>query len=124
MKHIKLFIFFIIITQISNAQTFNIANFGAKNGNGSNATTAVQSAIDACSKNGGGTVVFPVGTWLTGTVFLKSNVSVYLPFGAVWQGLNDSTAYPFLETRIMSRENHYERKAMVYVYNLENIRIY
>ncbi len=123
-KILKLYICLVFIANLSFAQTYNIADFGAKNDIKVNSTDAIQNAINACNKNGGGTVVFPAGKWISGTVFLKSNVSVYLSNGAVWQGINDTTAYPFLETKIMSRENHEKRKALVYGYDLENIKIY
>lgn len=45
-------------------------------------TKAVQSAIDACSEAGGGTVLFPDGEYVLSTVFLKSNVRIEIPRGA------------------------------------------
>ena len=124
MRAFKLIICFILISTFSIAQTYNIKDFGAKKGDKCNNTLAIQKAIDKCNQNGGGTVVFPAGTWLSGTIFLKNNVSVFLSNGAIWQGINDSTAYPLIETRIMSREDRQERRAMVYGYYLENIKIY
>jgi hypothetical protein len=38
-------------------------------------TKAINSAIDACSKKGGGVVLVPAGLWMTGPVVMKSNVN-------------------------------------------------
>ncbi len=72
------------------AKEYNILDFGAEEGKIS--TTAIQKAIDECTKAGGGRVIVPAGTYITGTVFLKSNVNVYLENGSVLKGstnLND-----------------------------------
>ena len=68
----------------SMAAEYNILNFGAKNGELS--TAAIQKAIDECNAAGGGRVVVPAGTFITGTVFLKSNVNLYLENGAILLG--------------------------------------
>jgi hypothetical protein len=44
---------------------------------------AIQQGIDACHQNGGGTLFFPAGEYLTGTLVLKSQVTLYLGSGAV-----------------------------------------
>jgi len=45
-------------------------------------TVAFRSAIDQCSKSGGGKVVVPAGTYLTGAIHLKSNVNLEVSEGA------------------------------------------
>src|SRR6266498_1630415 len=62
--------------------TFNIKKYGAiPDGNFLN-TKAINDAIDACSKKGGGVILVPSGLWLTGPVVLKSNINLYLVAGA------------------------------------------
>ena len=46
-------------------------------------TDALQRAIDQLSASGGGTLVFPAGTYLTGTLRLKDNITLHLEPGAV-----------------------------------------
>jgi polygalacturonase len=58
---------------------YNIIDFGAVNGEF--ATPAIQRAIDACHRAGGGKVVVPPGTFITGTIILKSRVNLYLEQG-------------------------------------------
>jgi hypothetical protein len=49
-------------------------------------TIAIQSAIDAAATAGGGTVLVPAGCYLTGTIFLKSHVTLELAHGATLLG--------------------------------------
>src|SRR5262249_16436300 len=60
------------------ARVFNVRDFGAVGDGVTLDTNAVQSAIDACFKDKGGTVVIPAGTFVVGTIELKSNVTLYL----------------------------------------------
>jgi polygalacturonase len=41
-------------------------------------TRSIQFAIDYINKNGGGRLVFHVGRYLTGSIYLKSNVTIHL----------------------------------------------
>jgi polygalacturonase len=89
-KHIYIVFFFFLI--ITNAQTFDITKYGALGDGKTLNTKALQTAIDDCNKNGGGTVFVPTGVFIMGTVNLKSNVNLNLSSGAVLKGspnLND-----------------------------------
>src|ERR1700722_13625649 len=55
-------------------RTYSIRDFGAKGDGVTLDTAALQAAVDACTRDGGGTVVVPAGTFVIGTVELKSNV--------------------------------------------------
>lgn len=68
------------------AGPFNVAALGAAADGKTLATPVIQKAIDACSAAGGGTVYFPAGTYLTGTIVLKDGVTLYLDAGAVLLG--------------------------------------
>lgn len=65
-------------------RTYDIRQFGAKMVAAKFLydTAAIQQAIDTCAKDGGGTVVIPKGNWLTGPLFLRSNVRLELRRGA------------------------------------------
>jgi polygalacturonase len=56
-------------------------------------TVAIQKAIDACSAQGGGTLVFPAGRYLTGTIQLKDNVTLHLDAPAVLLGGTHAADY-------------------------------
>ncbi len=84
-KIIGLFICF-CATRTMAQNTFDITTFGAK-GDGKTAnTTFIQQAIDKASANGGGTVVFPAGQFLTGVIYIKTGVIIQLNENAVLLG--------------------------------------
>ncbi|MEP6903674.1 MAG: glycoside hydrolase family 28 protein [Actinomycetota bacterium] len=67
----------------SNANIFyNIKKYGAKGDGKTLATDAINKAIAAASAGGGGTVFFPAGTFLSFSIRLKSNITLYLDNGA------------------------------------------
>lgn len=59
-------------------EKYNVRDFGAVGDEKTLDTTAIQSAIDACHADGGGTVYFAPGRYLSGTIHMKSNVSIHL----------------------------------------------
>ncbi len=56
-------------------------------------TAAIQKAVDRCAAKGGGTVRLPAGTWLTGTVYLESNITVVLEKGCTLLGSQEHKHY-------------------------------
>src|SRR6516164_8488714 len=72
---------------------YNIRDYGAKGDGKSLDTAAVQAAIDACAKDQGGTVVVPAGTFVIGTIELKSNVTLYVAAAGKLLGSQDGAHY-------------------------------
>lgn len=72
---------------------FNVRRFGAGGDGRQKDTSAIQRAIDACHQEGGGVVYFPPGTYLSGTLFLKSNVELHLEAGAKLRGSAEREDY-------------------------------
>jgi polygalacturonase len=73
----------------------DVTDFGADPSGRSLATSALQAAIDRAARlSGGGTVVLPQGVYRSGTLTLRSNVSLYLAPGALLQGSSDPHDYP------------------------------
>ena len=72
---------------------FIITDFGAVNGGRVDNTKAITSAIEACNQSGGGRVVVPAGTWLTGPIHFKSNVNLYLEENAVLNFTDNPSDY-------------------------------
>ncbi len=62
---------------------FNIRSYNAVGDGATNDTAAIRAALAACRENGGGTVCFPPGTYLCGTLTLTDNVTLHLDAGAV-----------------------------------------
>ncbi|MGH7952210.1 MAG: glycoside hydrolase family 28 protein, partial [Limisphaerales bacterium] len=77
---------------------FNVRNFGAAGDGTTLDSPAINKAIDACAANGGGTVYFPAGTYLSGSIHLKSNIHLLVDAGATILGAPQSmNAYDFTE---------------------------
>jgi polygalacturonase len=79
--------------------SFDVNSFGAIGDGKTKDTVAIQNAIDACAQAGGGEVNFPAGTYLTGSIDLKSHVHLVVPKGAVIQGSGDTADYPLATAR-------------------------
>ena len=62
-------------------RTFDLTEFGAKGDGRTDCTLAFRRAIDRCTKAGGGRVVVPPGSYLTGAIHLKSNVNLEISEG-------------------------------------------
>jgi len=76
------------------AVTVSIAERGAVGDGKTLDTAAIQAAVDDCAGKGGGTVLVPAGVWLTGSVGLKSQVTLRLEAGAVLRGSSRIEDYP------------------------------
>jgi hypothetical protein len=88
---------------------FNVCNFGAVGDGVALNTAAIQSAIDSCNNKGGGTVFFPPGNFVSGTIQIKSNVNLYLSAGATVWGSKS--------------RGDYRRGGLVYAEDARNISI-
>ena len=71
----------------------NVRDFGATGDGIHSDTQSIQAAIDACSENQAGSVVLPAGKYLTGTLFLKNNVTLHLMAQATILGSKNLTDY-------------------------------
>lgn len=103
--------------------SFNILDYGAKGDGSTLNTKSIQSAIDACAKGGGGTVYFPAGKYISGTLFLKSYITLYLEAGAVLIGSKNLNDYPVTVSNVRSYTDNYTNKSLIYGEGLENIAI-
>lgn len=90
------------VRTLPKAKRFDITDFGAV-GDGLTVNTAdIQHAIDVCTD--GGVVYVPTGTFVTGAIFLKSNMTLFLAAGAVLLGSDKTEDYPLMTYRFEGRE--------------------
>jgi polygalacturonase len=101
----------------------SVREFGAVGDGKQLDTKALQKAIDTCAAAGGGTVFFPAGRYLTGTLFLKSRVTLHLEAGAVLLGSPKLEDYPATVPSLRSYTDNYTERSLLYAENLENIAI-
>ncbi|WP_203935585.1 glycoside hydrolase family 28 protein [Planosporangium mesophilum] len=101
--------------------TFDVTAFGAKNDGTTDNTAAFRRAIEVCNAAGGGTVLVPPGTYLTGAIRLRSNVNLRLA-GATLMFSGDESRYPVVLTRYEGIECM-NRSPMIYAYGERNIAL-
>ena len=89
---------------------FDVTEFGADHTASTLSTAAIQSAIDACARAGGGLVYLPAGEYRSGTLVLRSNVSMYLEAGAMLKSSSD-------------RQDFAEFGALVYAEGATNVGV-
>lgn len=74
--------------------TFDIRDFGAVCDETIVNTASIQAAIDACAEAGGGTVLIREGTYITGTLFMRSNVELRIDASGVLKASADTSDFP------------------------------
>jgi hypothetical protein len=77
------------------SSVFNVRTFGARGDGGTLDTRAIQAAFDACGKAGGGTVFFPSGTYVSGTLRMGGRTTLHLDAGAVLSASRDTSHYGY-----------------------------
>lgn len=82
------------------AKEFPITKYGASvNATAEKNQKAINKAIEACSKKGGGKVIVPAGTFNTGAITMKSHVNLVIEKGAKLQFVFQPELYPIVPTR-------------------------
>jgi DNA sulfur modification protein DndE len=102
--------------------TFNIVEYGGISDGYTINTKVFANAIAACVKAGGGTVLVPPGTWLTGPIKLESNVNLHVEKGALVQFSKNIDDYPFIKSPD-GRSNRYGKTPLISAYKAKNIAL-
>jgi polygalacturonase len=103
---------------------FSIVDHGAVSGGKTDCKPAIDAAIDACAKAGGGRVVVPAGEWrVDGPIHLRSNVNLHVARGATLKFSADPRHYlPAVFTRFEGTELH-NYSPLVYALDQENVAL-
>ncbi len=108
---------------------FNVKDFGARGDGIYKDTLFIQMAIDDAAQGGGGTIYFPPGTYLTGSISLKSHISLKFAPGATLLASIDRQDYPEItgggdsRYRDASGKMLWEMSALLYGYMVQDISI-
>ncbi|MFO7948709.1 MAG: glycosyl hydrolase family 28 protein [Armatimonadota bacterium] len=98
-----------VYSESDGSAIYRIDDFGAVGDGTTLCTEAIQEAIDTCHEAGGGTVVVPPGTYVTGTIYLKSHITLHLLAGATLRGSTNPEDYNaddiFPENPVFSTED-------------------
>ena len=111
---IKLYFFLLLGFQLS-AKDYIATEFGVKNDGITLNTCSIQKAIDFIHENGGGRLVFESGNFVTGSIYLKSNVTLQLNYGATILGSTNPFDYV--------KDKKIGWMSMIFAVNQENIGI-
>jgi DNA sulfur modification protein DndE len=85
-----------IYTPHFKKDTFNILNYGAVADGLTLNSAAINKAIETCAAGGGGTVLIPGGSFVTGPIIMKSNINLHLDKGALIIYTSDFDQYPLV----------------------------
>jgi polygalacturonase len=101
---------------------FNVLDYGAVPDGRTKDTAAIARAIDACSAAGGGTVHFPAGRYLTGSIRLESNITLNLDAGATLLYSGDPADSPLVPSR-WEDTTAFTHAPLIYANGKENIAV-
>ncbi|MDQ1332163.1 MAG: hypothetical protein QG576_197 [Bacteroidota bacterium] len=113
-----------------NSLWYNVKNFGAKGDSATLETDAINNTINAASAAGGGTVYFPAGYYLSFSIHLKNNITLYLDNGAFLIGADPASGEagydapePNLSDKYQDFGHSHWHNSLIWGENLENIAI-
>jgi polygalacturonase len=97
--HLLVMLWIFTGTAKAAAKRYVITDFGAVTNGQTINTKAIQSAIDLCAGSGGGVVVVPKGTFMSGALFFKPGVNLLVEKDGVLKGSTNQDDYPQINTR-------------------------
>ncbi len=104
-------------------RAFDVRSFGARDDGLTLNGGAFRRAVEACHEKGGGAVLIPAGTWLTGPIHLRSNVNLHLEKGALVRFSTRFAEYlPVVFTRWEGVEC-YNYSPLIYARDCENVAV-
>ena len=83
MKRLFIFIMGVMMAVVATSRTFDMKQLGADAKGIKPCTKLINQTIEKAASEGGGTIYFPAGTYLTATIHMKSNITLHLESGAI-----------------------------------------
>jgi parallel beta-helix repeat protein len=114
---------FQVLSFTATSLDINILKSGAKNNGTTLNTKIIQKAIDRCSAAGAGTIYFPAGNYLTGSIILKSNVTLSLGKGATLLGSTRLEDYLNIKPKFLALRTATATAQLIFAEGQENIAI-
>ncbi len=106
----------------TNTKLYLVNKYGAVNDGKTLSTAFIQKAIDDCAAKGGGIVGFLPGEYVTGAIFLKSNVHLQINKGVLLLGSQRFDDYPEIDTRIAGIEMKWPA-ALINIIGQQNVMV-
>ena len=111
------------VTARASDAVFDVRGFGARADGATLCTESIQKAMDACAAAGGGRVTLAGGKFLSGTIYLRSQVTLHVEAGATLLGSTNVAHYPCNMPAIRSYTDTYVKQSLIAGENLENVGI-
>lgn len=117
------------IPLLTETSPYNVMQYGVKGDGKAIDTKGINKAIEAAAAAGGGTVYFPAGNYLSGSVRLKSNITLYFDQGAtlIAAPFTDDAGYDEPENKIDNKYQDYGHRhwhnSLIWGENLHDISI-
>lgn len=116
-----------LLAACASAAVFDVKTFGAKGDGVAPDREAINRAIEAAAAAGGGTVYLPAGHYATGSIRLRSNITLQFDAGAVLDASADPAAYDAAEpnefTRFQDFGHSHWHNSLIWGEGLENVAI-
>ena len=101
----------------------DVTNYGVVGDGTTNNTKKIAEVIDELKKLGGGTIYFPPGEYVTGSIILGDNMTLYLEGGATILGSADPADYPMITKETLEGYNREGHTGLVAALNAKNITV-
>ncbi|NAS10735.1 glycoside hydrolase family 28 protein [Poritiphilus flavus] len=120
---IRTSLFLFLVAHCIHAQHIDVKDFGAKGDGFTDDTQAIQTAIDSASARHK-KLIFSEGQYLTGMIWLRSNLEIELQQGATWKAIPELARYPEIQSGAdLSQKGGYTMSRRVFIWgdNVENV---
>lgn len=121
--------FYLISYASATADIYNVKDYGAKGDGKHMDSPGINKAIDAAASKGGGTVFLPAGSYLCGSIHLKSNINLHIDQGATIIAADFAPGVPYDEPEVSDNDqfqdfgHSYFKNSLIWGIGLENVSI-
>lgn len=101
----------------------NVCEYGVIGDGKTNNTQSIAKVIELAAERGGGTIYFPPGEYVTGTIELRDNMTLYLDSGAVILGSENPDDYPMITKEFLKGYNREGHSGLIKAFKCKNISV-
>ncbi len=115
---------FSVFSANSSERIYDVFDYDAKGDGKTLDTKAIQSAIDICHNEGGGKVYLHMGCFVSGTIYMKDNVTLEIEAGATLRASDNLGDFPVIPSKYYSyKGSKVTNKMLIYAEDAKNITV-